>query len=345
MTSSGSGVDITLPANRAVARLQVLSAGQPVRTVFVGEIPVIIGRSSRAQISINDTQASRMHAVVWLENGRLWIQDLNSTNGTLLNQNRLEGIESVIEDAILQVGDTQIRLEPTARANPVLWLKELNTGERWPLAAGIHTIGAKESADIQLRGVPDAQLDIRDEQSAYLILGNRRLPLTLRPFRVGVHTLCLGTLAPQQGSTMPKPDDQADIFGAPYRLRARLSGNAPNRIIIEEVGGELRCEIRATNRVALLHTLARQLIIDRDQRLAAGDQGWCRDDEIGSRIWGRQWWNYDNNRLHVLLHRTRREMEAAGFAPGCLQKARGRMRLWIREVELPEESVTRPLED
>lgn len=45
-----------------------------------------IGRDSSNNVPIpSDTFASREHALITFEDGRFWLQDLGSTNGTLLN--------------------------------------------------------------------------------------------------------------------------------------------------------------------------------------------------------------------------------------------------------------------
>jgi VWFA-related protein len=54
---------------------------------------VVIGRSPRCDFVLNDMQrfTSREHAVVWWQDARYMIEDLNSTRGTYVNGRRLEG--------------------------------------------------------------------------------------------------------------------------------------------------------------------------------------------------------------------------------------------------------------
>ena len=50
--------------------------------------PIIIGRSDGVAIHVpssSDIYVSRVHAKIWLENSRYWLEDLNSTNGTTVN--------------------------------------------------------------------------------------------------------------------------------------------------------------------------------------------------------------------------------------------------------------------
>jgi hypothetical protein len=46
---------------------------------------VILGRSRDADYRVNDPNVSRRHAMIYWEDGRLYLKDLGSTNGTLLN--------------------------------------------------------------------------------------------------------------------------------------------------------------------------------------------------------------------------------------------------------------------
>lgn len=51
---------------------------------------VVIGRSSEASIMLpDDTFASSLHARVWVADGVVWLEDLGSTNGTMLNGQRV----------------------------------------------------------------------------------------------------------------------------------------------------------------------------------------------------------------------------------------------------------------
>ncbi len=45
----------------------------------------VLGRSQDADINIPDSQVSRFHALLWRESGGVWVIDLESRNGTLVN--------------------------------------------------------------------------------------------------------------------------------------------------------------------------------------------------------------------------------------------------------------------
>ncbi len=70
------------------------------------EIPIhgrlSIGRDSDNEIRLADPSLSRRHAVVYVKDGVLYIEDLKSTNGTFVNGYRI--------DSTALVGNSQIRL-------------------------------------------------------------------------------------------------------------------------------------------------------------------------------------------------------------------------------------------
>jgi hypothetical protein len=70
-----------------------------------------IGRSKDSDVQIDDRYASGIHARVFERGGRTFVEDMNSTNGTLLNGATLVGEAELIDGDTVQIGDTVFRLE------------------------------------------------------------------------------------------------------------------------------------------------------------------------------------------------------------------------------------------
>jgi hypothetical protein len=70
-----------------------------------------IGRSKEADVRIDDRYASSLHARVFSREGRFYVEDMNSTNGTLLNGATLQGEAELIDADHVQIGDTVFRFE------------------------------------------------------------------------------------------------------------------------------------------------------------------------------------------------------------------------------------------
>lgn len=84
---AGGGTRV-IPAGEAEAlglarQTIVVKAGNSVREFTKGR--VVIGRGRDADFRVNDPNVSRRHAVILWDEGRLVVQDLNSTNGTIVN--------------------------------------------------------------------------------------------------------------------------------------------------------------------------------------------------------------------------------------------------------------------
>ncbi|KAG8785684.1 hypothetical protein FRB91_000451 [Serendipita sp. 411] len=76
----------------------------PKHIILADSRPVRVGRQTNASIVPGERNGyfdskvlSRQHAEIWEEDGRIWIKDTRSSNGTYLNGVRLspEGVESV----------------------------------------------------------------------------------------------------------------------------------------------------------------------------------------------------------------------------------------------------------
>jgi len=70
-----------------------------------------IGRSKDSDVQIEDRYASGIHARLFERGGRHFVEDMKSTNGTLLNGAELRGEAELIDGDTVQIGDTVFRFE------------------------------------------------------------------------------------------------------------------------------------------------------------------------------------------------------------------------------------------
>lgn len=73
-----------------------------------------IGRSGEADLRIEDRYASGLHARIFSREGRSYVEDMSSTNGTLLNDAELHGEAELIDGDVVRIGDTEFRYEARA---------------------------------------------------------------------------------------------------------------------------------------------------------------------------------------------------------------------------------------
>ncbi len=77
----------------------------------VSNAPLTMGRATSNAVQISDGQASRQHAEIRYENGRHHVVDLNSTNGTAVNDHRITGSQQLNHGDIITIGATEFRYE------------------------------------------------------------------------------------------------------------------------------------------------------------------------------------------------------------------------------------------
>jgi len=70
-----------------------------------------LGRSPDADIRLDDRYASGIHARVFGRSGAYFVEDMNSTNGTLLNSQELHGEAQLNPGDTIRIGDTEFRFE------------------------------------------------------------------------------------------------------------------------------------------------------------------------------------------------------------------------------------------
>jgi len=70
-----------------------------------------IGRDAGNDVPLSDEAASARHAVLELRDGEWWIEDLGSTNGTVVNGIRIERAERLHFGDELAIGRIALRLE------------------------------------------------------------------------------------------------------------------------------------------------------------------------------------------------------------------------------------------
>ncbi len=72
---------------------------------------ISIGRSTDADVRIEDRYASGIHARIYSRGASYYVEDMNSTNGTFLNGRRLQGEAELRDLDELRIGGTEFRFE------------------------------------------------------------------------------------------------------------------------------------------------------------------------------------------------------------------------------------------
>ncbi len=159
-TEINAGEPASVMTGTLDVRLVALEA-MPVGTIVrVDQIPFVIGRASGSHLVLADSAVSNRHAALTVEDGKLIVQDLGSTNGTLVNEKILFG-----EKRELREGD-RLEITPARFAVAIavtgaggIELTSSQTGEVSPLA---QTIGVEQASVGSGIFLPDP--DLRESQ-------------------------------------------------------------------------------------------------------------------------------------------------------------------------------------
>ena len=89
------------------AELVIQPGDGPPRTHVITSEETLIGRSMQSDVKLTDTGISREHATITWEGEQYVLEDLQSTNGTKVNDKRVRSVELQTNDKI-QIGRTVI---------------------------------------------------------------------------------------------------------------------------------------------------------------------------------------------------------------------------------------------
>ena len=92
--------------NKAAREIVIVRSETLAGQRFPLERPKVVGRSSDADIIIDDSYASEFHLRVGVQDGDVTLNDLGSTNGTYLNGRRVTVPTVITRGDSIQIGKT-----------------------------------------------------------------------------------------------------------------------------------------------------------------------------------------------------------------------------------------------
>lgn len=93
-----------------VLRLEVIANNQPPVYRSFSQPEIILGRDPGCDIVIDDEAVSARHARLSFHHGQWWIEDLESTNGTKLNHERLNIATVLISGDEITCGNARLKV-------------------------------------------------------------------------------------------------------------------------------------------------------------------------------------------------------------------------------------------
>jgi uncharacterized membrane protein len=132
---------MTQPQAWDIPHLVVLAPpGQRGRRIDLRNDYTVVGRAETCDVRFNDPDVSRAHAALQRQGGAVYLQDLGSTAGTLVNGVPATGRHFLNPGDIITLATVQLRFSPDRAA-----LDETRVG---PRQTGGHALGAQVRYDI-----------------------------------------------------------------------------------------------------------------------------------------------------------------------------------------------------
>ncbi|MFW5844851.1 MAG: FHA domain-containing protein, partial [Planctomycetota bacterium] len=94
-----------------MSKMRIRNGPYAGREITLSDKPVTIGRDGEADVQILDRSASRVHSEIFPVGGMYFVRDLDSKNGTLINDERLADEELLREGDVVKIGSTELVFE------------------------------------------------------------------------------------------------------------------------------------------------------------------------------------------------------------------------------------------
>lgn len=119
-------------------------------------LPILVGRGEEAKFRIQQDSVSRRHCEFFEEDGSVFVRDVGSTNGTLLDGERIDSGTAcaVASGTRVQVGGLVFRVEYRSAATPAT--TQPPDSDTLPVASD-HEPAAEEGAESDAAEAPEAE--------------------------------------------------------------------------------------------------------------------------------------------------------------------------------------------
>jgi FHA domain len=328
--------EVESKAMAATYELVVEGEGVSPQSVSIGKQPYSVGRGPGNDLVVPDGMVSWEHLKIWCERGAAWCADASSTNGTFVNGERIRGTVQLKAGDRLTIGHKlvlQVRQHGQETLLPGLGrsvaLEDVATQLKHPFRNSRFIIGSAPDADLRIPSAKPYHVEcaIHGPDDIWMLIDTEDRQLEIgEEFEVADFRFRVVPIDVQRAPTL---QPQRDRF--PYRLTATLDGPTGPMAELDNLNTGKKVRVDAETRAILLFLLGKRYEDDRTKDVLKDEIGWCPDDDVIVGVWGRAGLADGANRLKVLVHRLRAEIERAGFDPWFIERRRRYIRVRIRE--------------
>jgi serine/threonine protein kinase/uncharacterized membrane protein len=220
-------------------QILVIQKDRVINTIPLSNKTLTAGRDPENDIVIDDPKASRQHARIDVEGGVYKITDLNSTNGTYIDEARLlPGMaEKWLPDKSVLIGDTWLKLQLSSSARPDTQVAGIETSVSNRVqtsASSGRVVVTIENADLTVEAGASVSFNVTVFNQGDLV-DHFQVGITGIPPDWVLNTPPLARLMPgiqQSLSLIVQPPKKPQSKAQKYPIRLRVtSQNAPNELI------------------------------------------------------------------------------------------------------------------
>lgn len=320
--------------------LELLIPGEVGPRLIIGGKVLFIGRGAQCDLVLPDEAVSTRHLAIWVGDGRLFVEDLRSRNGTKLNGAPLLGRAEASSGDTLELGASTrmvvraLTEEGVGEELEQPLVEDLASGAAYPIRSERFVLGSSVNADVYIPGAGAVEVVLMATGTGEIWLGEDAEDRPLAPGEVfHVHGRAFRLRLPQPDGRRTRELASASW---PYLLRvSRGRGTGPVAWLSDQDTGAA-IELRAETRAVLVYLLARRWQEDEEARVPMIERGWLSEADAATGIWGRSGSANPSAALNVLVHRIRKDLEAGGLDPWCLEKRQRALRLRVARVEIQD---------
>ncbi|MEW6368078.1 MAG: SpoIIE family protein phosphatase [Acidobacteriota bacterium] len=198
---------------------------------------LIIGRSSKAALSIMDPLLSREHARLFLEGGAWYVEDLKSHNGTFVHGKRIQERSRVAPGDVIAMGATTIRLRAEEAEAPEAPPCDEQYLDGTLFRPATQLLMERRITETALKGEEDETLRKYVQRLSLLNEVHHALarPITLDELLGLILDRVFDHLRPEKGTIFLKATGDEYYCAASRSVDAREQDRHPSRSLIREV--------------------------------------------------------------------------------------------------------------
>ncbi|GAA1864126.1 FHA domain-containing protein FhaB/FipA [Myceligenerans crystallogenes] len=100
-----------VPRSGAPSRLVVVAGPLTGTTIPLTQSGILIGRAPSCTLVLDDDYSSSRHARIYPQGNQWYVEDLGSTNGTYMNDQRIQGTVPLPAGVGVQIGQSVVELQ------------------------------------------------------------------------------------------------------------------------------------------------------------------------------------------------------------------------------------------